>query len=243
MQKRSHSERVFIISELHPQHSGSRADLERMILQSKLGGADAVKVQLYDTQALHGDRVREYLQIDRGELRELKAYADRIGIEFFASVFDQERLQWCEDLGFQKYKIASRTVGDEKLCKAIIATGKPVYISLGKHDWQKNGLPYLGKNLVYFYCVTNYPTLLDEIRMPAFSEQDVLGYSDHAIGLGACLYAVSRGAQYLEKHFTLNKARQTATEKAHLGAMDADELSALRTLADDIAAVRGKGMR
>lgn len=234
---------VFIISEVHPQHSGNRSDLERMILQSKLGGADAVKVQLYDTQALHGDREREYLQIHQPELADIKAYADRIGIEMFASVFDEDRLQWCEDLGFKRYKIASRSVADRKLCHAVISTGKPVYISLGKHDWQKSGLPYQEENLVYFHCVTNYPTLLDEIQMPSFSDDGVLGYSDHTIGLGACLYAVSRGALYLEKHFTLDKARQTATEKAHLGAMDADELARLRSLVDDIATLRRRGIQ
>jgi len=36
---------VEIISELHPQHFGSMKECKRMILQSKLGGADMVKVQ------------------------------------------------------------------------------------------------------------------------------------------------------------------------------------------------------
>ena len=36
---------MFIISEIFPQHGGSLEVAEQMILQSKMGGADAVKVQ------------------------------------------------------------------------------------------------------------------------------------------------------------------------------------------------------
>ena len=43
---------VKIISEIHPQFMGSMNELKRMILQSKLGGADYVKVQLYSSKKL-----------------------------------------------------------------------------------------------------------------------------------------------------------------------------------------------
>lgn len=240
MNEREGSSKVQIIAELHSQHGGSMAIIETMILQAKFGGADMVKVQLYDTQKLHGNAERRYLQIEKPELAAMKAYADQIQIELFASVFDEERLAWCEDLGFQKYKIASRTVADEKLCAAIIATGKPTLISLGNYPWQEKGLPFKADNLVYFYCVSNYPALLEEIQMPKFEESQFLGYSDHTIGIGASLFAVARGAHFIEKHFTLNKANQFRTEKAHLGAMDADELRQLRNLADDIATMIAK---
>ena len=41
-----------IISEIHPQFMGSLSELKRMILQSKIGGADYVKVQLYSSKRL-----------------------------------------------------------------------------------------------------------------------------------------------------------------------------------------------
>jgi sialic acid synthase SpsE len=234
-------DRVFIISELHPQHSGNMADLQSMILQSKLAGADAVKVQLYDTQKLHGTSDRAYLQISREELVEIKGYADKTGIELFASVFDEERLAWCEDLKFARYKIASRSVEDERLCNAIIATGKPVLISLGKYPWEEKGLPYKRASLSYLYCITSYPTSLEEIRMPEFGKNGFQGYSDHSIGISACVYAVARGARIVEKHFTLNKSRQISTEKGHAGAMDIDELRMLRQLADGLSLLRKVG--
>jgi len=208
-----------------------------MILQSKMAGADAVKVQLYDTERLHGNILREYLQISKEQLRDLKAYADNVGIDLFASVFDIERINWCEELGFKYHKIASRSVQDEALCRAVISTGKPVFISLGMFDWSK-GLPYKGDNVTYFYCVAKYPALLEEVEMPLFTPEHIAGYSDHTIGIAACVFAISKGAQYIEKHFTLNKSSQYSTEKAHVCSMDFDELRLLRQLADSISLMR-----
>ena len=38
---------VKIITEIPPQHLGSMNEAKRMVLQSKIGGADADKLQLY----------------------------------------------------------------------------------------------------------------------------------------------------------------------------------------------------
>ena len=35
-----------------------------------------------------------------------------------------------------------------------------------------------------------------------FSSEKFYGYSDHTIGIDACLIAISRGAKMIEKHFT-----------------------------------------
>ena len=44
--------KVKIIAEVHPQFFGSMNELERMIMMCKLGGADCVKVQLYNSKEL-----------------------------------------------------------------------------------------------------------------------------------------------------------------------------------------------
>ena len=53
------------------------------------------------------------------------------------------------------------------------------------------------------------------------------GYSDHSIGIGACIEAASRGATLIEKHFTLDKNLQCETESAHSCSMDLNELKKL----------------
>jgi sialic acid synthase SpsE len=47
---------MFVISEIFPQHGGSMAVAEQMILQSKLAGADAIKVQLYTATQFGAER-------------------------------------------------------------------------------------------------------------------------------------------------------------------------------------------
>ena len=42
--------KVKIIAEVHPQHHGDMDKLKRMVLQCKIGGADYVKVQVYNSE-------------------------------------------------------------------------------------------------------------------------------------------------------------------------------------------------
>ena len=229
---------VKIISEIHPQFMGSKDEIKRMILQSKLSGADYVKVQLYNSQKLFGNKVREFSEINFNELKELKSFSDDIGIKIFASIFDEEKIEWCEKLNFELYKIASRTVLDKKLCKKIISTKKKIIVSLGMYNYQKKGIPFDDKNIKYLYCVSNYPTNYNDIKMPNFDKSFFSGFSDHSVGIGACLFAVSRGAEYLEKHFSNNKSMNVNTQMAHICSMDSNELSLLRKYADDLTLLR-----
>lgn len=240
MHRQSNFPKVFIIAEIHPQFSGDLDYAQTMILQAKLGGADAVKVQLYD-DSLFSNQDRDYVTLSKAEFKALKDYADQVGIGFFASVFVADRVAWCEEVGVKYYKLASPTVKDNpKLCKDVIALGKPAFVSLGMWDWASKGMPFEGDNLTYFYCVSNYPTKLSEVDMPLFSPGHFMGYSDHTIGNAACVYAMARGAMYIEKHFTLNKSLYFPTEMGHSGAMDLDDLRQLRQYADSFSILRAK---
>ena len=192
--------RTKIIAEIHPQHHGSMDEIKRIILQCKLGGADFVKIQLYSSYGLFGNRDRDYLEVSKKELTEIKRYCDLVGINLFASIFDKERVEWCKKLNFSHYKIASRSIDDIKLCKKIIDTKKTTLISLGMYDFKSKKIPFKEKNIKYLYCVSKYPTSLGDIEMPDFTKSFFSGYSDHTVGISAVLLAISRGAEYIEKH-------------------------------------------
>jgi len=239
MKKNIHQRKVKIISEIHPQHIGSIDEAKRMILYSKLGGADFVKVQLYDSKMLFDDNKRNYIQLSKKEFNELNNYANQIGINFFASIFDRSKIDWCEEANIKYYKIASRTIKDKKLCKEIINLKKKVFISLGMHK-NLNALPYSAKNITYFYCVSKYPTQLNDLKMPKFENSKIKGYSDHTIGTAACIYAVSRGAEYIEKHFSCNKSLNVETQQAHTCSMDYDDLCEIRRNIDSITLIKSR---
>ena len=131
-----------IISEIYPQHYGSMNEIKRMIIQSKIGGADIVKLQLYDSKKLWGDNRRKYLDVTKDELAEINEFCKFQGIELSASIFDLERVDWCAELNFKTYKIASRSVEDKELCEKILSLGKRTIVSLGMYDYQKNGIPF-----------------------------------------------------------------------------------------------------
>jgi sialic acid synthase SpsE len=231
---------LMIISEIHPQFLGSMSELKRMILQSKIGGADYVKVQLYSSKKLFNNSEREYLEISKKELKEIKNFSDTHGIGLTASIFDEERLDWCEELDFDFYKIASRTLIDDfNLCEKIVSTKKMTIASLGMYDYSK-GKPFSNSNVKYLYCVSKYPTQLYELNMPNFKDSFFDGFSDHTVGIAACLHAVSKGAEIVEKHFSNSKNLNVETQQAHTCSMDVQDLNLLRHLSDSINLISKK---
>tara|TARA_B100001173_G_scaffold298301_1_gene295753 strand:- start:9 stop:734 length:726 start_codon:yes stop_codon:yes gene_type:complete len=235
MQTNTKLRNLTIISEIHPQHYGSMSEIKRMIIQSKIGGADIVKLQLYDSKKLWGDDKRTHLDITKDELVEIDEFCKFQGIELSASIFDLERVDWCSELNFKTYKIASRSVTDKELCEKIISLNKTTIVSLGMYDYQKNGKPFKdNKNISYLYCVSKYPTPLYEIKMPDFKTSFFSGYSDHTIGISACLFAVSKGAIILEKHFSNSKAMNVETSPGHTGSMNMNDLIQIRELSDNL---------
>tara|TARA_Y100001937_G_scaffold128850_1_gene209069 strand:+ start:41991 stop:42707 length:717 start_codon:yes stop_codon:yes gene_type:complete len=216
-----------IIVDLCNQHHGSLKELKRMSLNAFLSGADAVKVQLMDSEKLLNTKEKKYRDINFQDAYELSKYCDDLGIEFMASVFDEDRFYWLDDLGVRTHKIASRTSKHDKhLSELILSDGKPTIISTGMHDFTE--FPYGHSNQIdYLFCVSKYPTFIDDeklAKMPFFKRPGYSGYSDHTIGIGAALRAHTRGAKILEKHFSNNINSQTKLEGGHLGSFDQNSL-------------------
>ena len=97
------------------------------------------------------------------------------------------------------------------LVKKIVKENKnkTIIISLGM--WNKRKLPFKSKNINYLWCVSKYPAYNNDLKNfpKKFSEKTFIGYSDHTIGIEAPLIAISRGANIIEKHFTLDKSDTT----------------------------------
>ena len=119
-----------IILDLCNQHHGSLDELKRMSLNAFLAGADAVKIQLMDSEKLLGVTNKKYRDICFQDAYSLAKYCDNIGIEFMASVFDEERFEWLDDLGVQTHKIASRT---SKSDEALPHFKRPGYSGYSDH--------------------------------------------------------------------------------------------------------------
>ena len=195
-----------IVAEIGLNHDGNMALAQEMIRQAKEAGADVAKFQ-FGWRAKPGEM--NAISVDDALM--LRRTCDYVGIEMLASVITEEGFELAKAVSLDTYKIASRTVIDAPdLCRRVLDTGKLTYVSLGM--WDGEGFPFgpPSSQLRYIYCVSKYPTRPWELGgMPERFDQDgFYGYSDHCLGIDACVLAAARGASYIEKHFTLNKTSQ-----------------------------------
>ena len=201
---------MLIIAEIGQNHNGDMAMARDLITAAKEAGADIAKFQLFDVESVfpHGDKKnpeRKKAQLNREQLQELADFCTKTDIEFMASVFDTERVKWCQDIGMKRYKIASRSIYDKQLIDAITGTGKDIIASLGRYH--EKGFPVINTSgkVDFLYCVAKYPTYPEDLDFLNIDFNKFSGFSDHTIGIEASLIAMARGARIIEKHFTLDK--------------------------------------
>ncbi len=195
-----------LIAEIGQNFCGDIILAKQLIEAARENGADLAKFQLYDTDALYPPDSPFKGQAKEAELSFAQAqhlfnYGQEAGIEVFFSVFDTERVKWCEQIGVKRYKIAYSQRDNGELLKAL--EGKDVIISLPDSALTFLYYGYL-KEYKALYCVPEYPAR--KVKRVPF-EPSIIGrfhgFSDHTIGLDAAKIALSRGAQIIEKHFAV----------------------------------------
>jgi sialic acid synthase SpsE len=197
---------MLFVAEIGMNYDGNVDLAYELIRQAKLAGAHIAKFQFG-----WRDKPGEINCIDTARAAQLESWCNYWDIEMMASIITPPALELARTVGFTRYKVAARTVRDNPdLARAIIAEGKETFVSLGM--WDGDTFPFgpPGPHLRYIYCRSKYPTYPEDLRgLPShFGEHGYYGYSDHLHGIEGCLLAVARGAQYIEKHFTLNRTSQ-----------------------------------
>lgn len=226
-----------IIAEIGQNHNGDMDIARKLIHEAKACGADVAKFQVYDARRLFPQENNPWYdyncttELSRVHIEELAQECERVGIEFMASVFDTERVQWLEDVGVQRYKVASRSVRDSELIAVLAATGKPLIVSLGM--WNEPDFPAIAASapVEFLYCISQYPTKLHDVHLASVDFTRYAGFSDHTIGITAPAAAFARGARIVEKHFTLDKAMYGPD---HEGSMTPNELRALHNIRTEL---------
>lgn len=189
-------------------HNGNIDLCNELIRQAKSSGASIAKIQL-------GWRSQpgEINHITGSDLQKIFNYSSFVGIDLMASIITEEAFKLAVQFPFKYYKVASRTtLNDDHLTKQIIELGLPTFISHGMSktlDKSFRSLP----NVFNLWCKSSYPAYIDDLLSADIQfpqrfghHQDFIGYSDHCLGLSACFVALARGAQIIEKHFTLDKS-------------------------------------
>jgi sialic acid synthase SpsE len=212
------AERVLVIAEVGNNHEGDRDDALELVRQAAASGADAVKLQTFRTELFVRPHDRErYERMSRFELSpelvaELAELARSEGLLFVSTPLDLESAEMLEPL-VDAYKIASGDNDFVPLLDRVAASGKPVILSTGLSDLEgakRAAAHFEGRELAVLQCTSAYPAPPEEANLAAIALlgerlQCTPGYSDHTLGVEACLAAVAAGARVIEKHFTLDK--------------------------------------
>jgi len=143
--------------------------------------------------------------------------AKDLGMLCFSSPFDETAVDFLEDLNVPAYKIASFENSHLPLIQKVVSTGKPIIVSTGLSTLSQinetvSMIRQVGcKNFALLKCTSSYPSNpknSNVITIPHMRDMFncEVGLSDHTLGIGAALSAVSHGATIIEKHFTLNRS-------------------------------------
>ncbi len=211
---------MIFIAEIGMNHNGNFGLLYELIRQASYAGADIAKFQL-GWRSGSG----EINALGECDIEHIKKCCEYFSIEPMFSIITPEAYEQAKKYEFRSYKIASRTFKDNfSLCQTICDTGKTVYASLGM--WDGADFPISRENIKYLWCKSKYPSYpWDMTGFPKdFKAEGYAGFSDHTVGIDFSLLAIARGAEVIEKHFTLDKSDNTIRDHALSATPDEFEL-------------------
>ena len=238
----------YIIAEIGINHNGSIDTALDMIAAAKAAGCNAVKFQKRTIELVYTKeelaRLRESMfghtngALKRGlefhgrEYDRIDEYCRGIGIDWFASCWDQLAVDFIARYDVPYYKIASASLTDDDLLEYTRVKGKPVILSTGMSTLKQidHAVKMLGKdNLILLHCMSSYPAYNDELNLkviPALRERYnvPVGYSGHELGVASTIAAVVLGACVVERHLTLSRNLWGSDQAASLEPAEFAEL-------------------
>ena len=213
--------RCRVIAEFTSNHLGDDRIVTAMLTEAKRVGVDVVKFQSWQASQLRKDFAdydatfarHKSAELSDEQHRRIIAQCRELGLEFLTTCFDQNRVDFLASLGVPAIKVASPDATSWALLEKIAAKFQTLFISTGliSNSELDELLRRLDpKQVVIFHCISLYPTPLEQVnlaRMELIRERGFrVGVSDHTEGPEAAMLAIARGAEFIEKHFTLSRA-------------------------------------
>lgn len=231
-------EKTFVIAEIGLNHNGNLDVAKELIDLAIKNGADAVKLQSYKSkhrvakdgktsryvEKVLGIEETDFEMFKKNELsyeqtKELFQYAKN-RIVIFSAPFDLDSVVELEELNIDCYKIASFDLVNLPLIRKVAETLKPIILSTGMSNLSEieDALRIIksvgNDNVILLQCTSSYPCAPESMNIRAIDTMKQafnglpVGLSDHVIGDVVSLAAVARGANIIEKHFTLDKSME-----------------------------------
>ncbi len=232
---------VYVIGEIGINHNGDMSIARQLIDVAANAGCDAVKFQKRTPEICvppeQQGRMRStpwgemtYLEykhrVEFGEEQyaEIDEYCARRGLQWFASPWDVPSAEFLEKFDVVTHKVASASITDKELLRALAATGKPIILSTGMSEMREidEAVEILGaEKLVILHATSTYPLPAEEANLRTIDTLRErygvpVGYSGHERGLQISLAAVTLGACAVERHITLDRTMWGSDHAASL---------------------------
>jgi sialic acid synthase len=190
---------------------------------------------------------REFLEFSLEQHKQLKAWCEESNVVYATSVWDITSAREIVSLEPTLIKIPSATNSHVELLEYLCANyGGEIHISMGMTTQQEEQdlVKFFedrgrAKDLVIYSCTSGYPVAFDDICLleitrlrNAYAKRcKAIGFSGHHLGIAADVAAMTLGAEWVERHFTLDRTWKGTDHAASL------EPDGLRRLTRDLTNV------
>jgi len=244
----------FLIAEIGINHNGSIKIAKDLIDLAKKYDFDAVKFQkrIPDISVPEKQKnilrntpwgqmtylkYKQKIEFNLKDFKKIDAYCKKIKIQWFASPWDVESTLFLKKFKLKFNKIASSMLTNTKLLKAVAKQKKTTFISTGMSNMRniKNAVKIFKSNkckFILMHCVSTYPCdeknlNLNMIRTLKKKFNCEVGYSGHEPTVSPSIGAWFLGADYIERHITLDRTMWGTDQAASLSEPGIRELSSV----------------
>lgn len=235
---------VCIVAELGVNHLGDFNRAKEMIHAAHEAGADLLKFQTYISKKRYdkggNPKGQEFINLvkewefPRDKDAQLWDYAKSLGATVFTSPFDEESVNFADEMGTVAYKLAAFEIVNYRLIRSIAEKGKPVILSRGMASDSEikaaiGILEQFNSPYIILHCISSYPlekkdSHLRMIHSLRRKYNCPIGHSDHTLGTDIPALAVAAGANMIEKHFTITPKRRESDNFFSITPEDLKEL-------------------
>ena len=253
----------YFIAELNTSHFGDLEKAKKMIDMVKECGGDCVKFQSWSEHTLYSNeyykenpiakRFVKKFSMSEMQLKELSDYSRLIGIDFASTPYSIEEADFLiKECQVPFIKVASMDINNYPYLRYLAKTKSAIILSTGMADFEEivkavDVLESTGaENVCVLHCVSIYPVSpalvnLNNIKtLQATFNRQLIGYSDHTLGIDVGAASVALGACVIEKHVTLDK---TIIGMDNQMAIEYDELKQMVSSVKNVFQSLGKATR
>ena len=231
--------KTYIIAEIGINHNGCLNTAKRLIDISAAAGCDAVKFQKRNPDLCVPEKEKNIkrvtpwgnisyidykhkIEFGREEYDEIDRYCYTQGIQWTASPWDLDSVEFLSKYDLPFIKIASASLTDKELLKECVARFPKVIMSTGMSTSKQiaDAVKILNRykdlyskkeRFGLLHCNSSYPAPLEDLNLSTiktlakkYPDYDI-GYSGHELTLGTTVASVLLGASIIERHVTIDR--------------------------------------